>query len=107
KKLLRPFAHSMFSAGFEARTLYLRPAAAVYAWASGRSWEEVIATAEIAEGNFAMLIMRTADNLRHIRNLTRAFPKAADTAAKSIERIMREPVAMHDESPPNDPVFDN
>lgn len=107
KKLLRPFAHSMFSAGFEVRTLYLRPAAAVYAWASGRSWEEVIATAEIAEGNFAMLIMRTADNLRHIRNLTRAFPKAADTAAKSIERIMREPVAMHDESPPNDPVFDN
>jgi ATP-dependent RNA helicase HelY len=98
KKLLRPFAHSMFTAGFETRTLSIKPAAAVHAWAAGHSWERVIAMAEIAEGNFAMLIMRTADNLRHIRNLKKTFPKAAETAAKSIELIMKEPVAMYDEA---------
>jgi hypothetical protein len=39
-----------------------------------------------------MLILRTADNLRHIRNLKNVFPAAAATAAKSIELILREPV---------------
>jgi hypothetical protein len=44
------------------------------------------------EGNLAMLILRTADNLRHIRSLKAVFPKASATAAKSIEHILREPV---------------
>ena len=50
--------------------------------------------AELEEGSLAMLILRTADNLRHIRNLKDVFPQAAATAAEAIDKIMREPVAM-------------
>jgi hypothetical protein len=54
----------------------------------------VIAIAEMEEGNLAMLILRTADNLRHIRSLKRIFPEAALTSATSINLIMKSPVAM-------------
>ena len=77
---------------FDVRPLHLRPAAAVYAWANGQSWDSVLKIAEMEEGDLAMLIVRTADNLRHIRGLKDAFPEAAQTASKSIEKIMREPV---------------
>jgi hypothetical protein len=44
------------------------------------------------EGDLAMLIVRTADNLRHIRGLKDVFPEVARTASIAIEKIMREPV---------------
>ena len=91
-KGLKPFAKDMFKNGFEVRPLYLRPAAAIYAWADGGSWDTACTVSETEEGNLAMLILRTADNLRHIRNLKKVFPQAAETAAKAIECILREPV---------------
>jgi len=94
KRGLGPFAAHMNARGFGVRPLFLRPAAAMYAWASGREWEHVLALAEIEEGDLAMLILRTADNLRHIRALAPAFPEAADTAAKATELILRDPVLM-------------
>ena len=94
KSALKPFAKHMMKRGFEVRPLFLRPAAAIYAWASGQSWESAISIAETAEGNFASLILRTADNLRHIRALSQIFPEAAETAAISIDLIMKEPVIM-------------
>jgi hypothetical protein len=45
------------------------------------------------EGDLAMLVVRTADNLRHIRHLKDVFPEAAATAAEAIDKIMREPVS--------------
>jgi superfamily II RNA helicase len=95
-KSLKPFAKDMFKHGFEVRPLFLRPAAAAYAWADGGSWDTVCTIAEMEEGNLAMLILRTADNLRHIRNLKKVFPQAAETAAKAIERILREPVVSEE-----------
>ncbi len=89
---LKPFAGKMKQRKFEVRSLHLRPAATVCAWAQGQPWEKVLRIAEIEEGNLAMLILRTADNLRHIRNLKDVFPEAAATAAKCIELILREPV---------------
>ena len=89
---LKPFAGKMKQRKFEVRSLQLRPAATVCAWAQGQTWEKVLKIAEIEEGNLAMLILRTADNLRHIRNLKDVFPEAAATAAKCIELILREPV---------------
>jgi superfamily II RNA helicase len=77
---------------FDVRPLQLRPAATVCAWAQGQTWDKALRIAEIEEGNLAMLILRTADNLRHIRNLKEVFPDAAATASKSIELILREPV---------------
>jgi superfamily II RNA helicase len=91
-KGLRPFAGKMVKSGFEVRPLYFRPAVAVFAWAQEEPWERVLKIAEVEEGDLAMLILRTADNLRHIRNLKDVFPDAAATAAEAIDKIMREPV---------------
>jgi hypothetical protein len=46
------------------------------------------------EGDLVMLILRTADNLRHIRRLKGAFPDAAKAANQAIELILREPVVF-------------
>jgi len=93
-KGLRPFAARMAQSGFDVRPLYFRPAVAVFAWAQEESWERVLRIAEMEEGDLAMLILRTADNLRHIRNLKDVFPEAAATAAEAIDKIMREPVVV-------------
>jgi ATP-dependent RNA helicase HelY len=92
-KGLRPFAARMAQSGFDVRPFYFRPAVAVFAWAQEEPWERVLRIAEMEEGDLAMLILRTADNLRHIRNLKDVFPGAAATAAEAIDKIMREPVA--------------
>jgi superfamily II RNA helicase len=95
-KGLMPFAKLMFERGFEIRPLNLKPAAAVFAWASGESWERAVLISEMDEGNLAMLVLRTADNLRHIRSLGEFFPEASQTAAKAIALIFRDPVAPFD-----------
>lgn len=89
---LRPFAKEMVKKGFFIPFLYMRPAVTVYHWAAGRNWEEVVALWDSAEGDLAMLIMRTADNLRHVRNLKNVFPQAAQSAKKAMEQILRDPV---------------
>ncbi len=94
QKDLGSFAGLMADRGFEVRPLFLRPAAAIYAWAVGQPWEKVLGIAEMEEGDLAMLILRTADNLRHIRSLKRVFPEAALTSATAIDLILRSPVAM-------------
>ena len=91
---LKPLVRKMSERKFEVRPLLLRPAAAVYAWSFGQSWESVLGIAEMEEGDLAMLILRTADNLRHVRALKDVFPEAAATAAAAIEKIKREPVAI-------------
>ncbi|MBW1820956.1 MAG: ATP-dependent DNA helicase, partial [Deltaproteobacteria bacterium] len=92
KKRLRPFSKEMASRGFEVRQLFLRPAVAMYAWATGQSWEKVVTVSDLEEGTLAMLVLRTADNLRHIRALAGVFPEASETAETAIELILREPV---------------
>ena len=89
---LKPFAAKMKQCRFEVRPLQLRPAATLCAWTQGQSWENVLTIAEIEEGDLAKLVLRTADNLRHIRNLKDVFPAAATSAAESIVIILREPV---------------
>lgn len=96
KKSLLPFAKLMFERGFEVRPLFLRPAAAIYAWAAGEEWERAVLVSEMDEGNLAMLILRTADNLRHIRALAEVFPEASIAAAKAIDLILRDPVIPFD-----------
>ncbi len=93
-KGLRPFAWQMQDRGFEARPFQLRPVVAIYAWADGEQWEKVQSLAEMEEGDLVMLILRTADNLRHIRALRQVFPDAAETANRAIELILREPVVF-------------
>lgn len=92
RKGLRPFVKHLILRGFEPRPLYLRPAVTIYAWATGASWENILPISEMAEGNLAMLIFRTADNLRHISALHHVFPEAAETSLKAIDLILRDPV---------------
>jgi superfamily II RNA helicase len=90
---LAPFLKKLIDAGFEGRMFYLRPAAAMYAWARGGTWEHALEAAEMEEGDLAMLVLRTADNLRHISGLAEFFPEAAAAATRAVERLLREPVA--------------
>lgn len=92
---LTPFAQLMNDRGFFVRPLFMRPALTIFEWASGKPWEQVLKTSELAEGDLAMLVLRTADNLRHIRSLGDVFPKAADNAGKGIELILRDPVVAY------------
>ncbi len=94
KKNLSSFSSRMSKKGFDTRPLILLPAASLYAWATGLPWEKVLTIAEMEEGDLAMLILRTADNLRHIKTLKNVFPEAASTAATAIDLIMRYPVVM-------------
>jgi len=95
KKELRPFMNRLRSGGFDTRPIYLRPAAAIYAWANGESWEDVLRRFEMSDGDFAKLILRTADHLRHIDKLSEVFPLLSETSKKSIECILREPVISY------------
>ena len=94
KKKLSSFSARMSKKGFETRPLILQPAATLYAWTTGLPWEKVLNIAKMEEGDLAMLILRTADNLRHIRTLKNVFPEVADSAATAIDLIMRYPVVM-------------
>jgi len=94
RSALAPFAKDMLNEGFYARPLYLKPAAAVFAWANGGAWEQALTVAEMEEGILATLLLRTVDNLRHIRALEEIFPRAARTAGEAIDRIMRDPVSL-------------
>ena len=91
---LRPFSRHLRERGFSAVPLFLRPAATLFLWATEGSWEDVLAVSEVEEGDLAMLILRTADNLRHIKALSPVFPEAAETAGSAIELILRDPVIM-------------
>ena len=94
KKSLSSFSTRMSKKGFETRPLIMQPAPTLYAWATGLPWEKVISIAKMEEGDLAMLILRTADNLRHIRALKDVFPEAASAAGTAIDLIMRYPVVM-------------
>ncbi|CAN2042526.1 RNA helicase of the superfamily II [Candidatus Magnetomoraceae bacterium gMMP-15] len=93
-KALSPMAKRMIALSFETKPLFFQPAVIIYAWASGESWENVLKIANTAEGDLAMLILRTADNLRHTEVLKKIFPTVAETSRRAIDLILREPVVM-------------
>ena len=89
---LHPLSIHLLQQQFAVRTLYLMPAVGMHTWASGKKWEWVCALTGLEEGDMAMLIMRTADNLRHIAGLKTVFPEIAACAAEAVELILRDPV---------------
>ena len=46
----------------------------------------------MADGDLAMLVLRTADHLKHLRSLRKEFPGVAAAATTALERILRDPV---------------
>jgi superfamily II RNA helicase len=79
---------------FEVPQIQFWPAAALYTWACGESWENVIQLTSVDEGDLAMMIFRTADNLRQIKSLDKTHPELASKAEKCIGLLLREPVVV-------------
>jgi ATP-dependent RNA helicase HelY len=89
---LKGFSKQMERHGFDTRPLFYRPALYMWAWAGGQEWQKVIQRGRIAEGDMAMLVLRTADHLRHLKALQDVFAPMAASARQAIDLILREPV---------------
>jgi len=89
---LTDLAERLKAGGFPVAPLFLWPAVVIYEWAAGGDWNRIVRKIGIADGDMAMLIMRTADNLRQIVSLRETHPEAAALAAAAREVILREPV---------------
>jgi len=90
--ILKPLSERMKAAGFPVSPLYLWTSWVIYDWARGVDWDEIIESAGISDGDMAMLVLRTADNLRQITSLKETHPEMAELAFKARESILREPV---------------
>jgi len=78
--------------GFSSPAILFWPAAALYMWAKGIPWKELLHFVSADEGDMASLIMRTADHLRQVADLRETHPHLASAASQGIELILREPV---------------
>lgn len=96
---LSDFAVLMIENDFNVWPLYFRPAWAMYAWMNGASWDGVLRLSRLEEGDMVSLVLRTADNLRHVRALRDVFPIASESAAKALEIMLRPPVVAEDDTP--------
>jgi superfamily II RNA helicase len=90
-KRLKPLAGRMVAAGFPVQPLYFWTSVVVYAWAQ---WDNITENAGISDGEMAMLILRTADNLRQIASLKDTHPEMAELAIRARDAILREPVVF-------------
>ncbi len=95
KKGLIPTVEKKMVYGFPLRPAPLWAASTIYAWARGLEWENVLDIAGMSEGDLSMLVSRTADNLRHISNLTEVYSSVAKTAGQAIGLILKEPVVFY------------
>jgi superfamily II RNA helicase len=77
--------------GFDTPVIQYWPSVAIYLWAKGKSWEDLLRSVPLEEGDMVSLIVRTADNLRQISSLERTHPDIAKNARVSISLIQREP----------------
>ncbi|MBW1988108.1 MAG: DEAD/DEAH box helicase [Deltaproteobacteria bacterium] len=91
----RPAAREMLEWKFDPGPFSAMPAAALFAWANQARWEEVLGVSGLADGDLAMLIVRTADNLRQLAGLTEDFPAEAAAAHRAVEIILRDPVTAY------------
>lgn len=92
EQAVKPLAARQEEAGFEAPRLRFVPAWAMFNWASGRHWEELIGYFQVEPGDMAALVFRTADNLRQLAGLEKTHPRLAETASAARGLILREPV---------------
>lgn len=82
----------MVRRGFENPPIPFWPAAVMFLWARGVSWERILSYINIGEGDLASLIVRTADHLRQVAAISDTHPQLARSARRAIELILREPV---------------
>ncbi len=87
-----PISQRMKDAGFDVNPLPFWASVAIYRWAGNVDWARITNKLKIADGDLAMLISRTADNLRQIASLKDTHPDVAQCAAAARKAILREPV---------------
>ncbi len=90
---LRPLMKRLNREGFPCDALSFWPAKTIYMWASGKSWDETRLESGVDEGDLAMLIFRTAENLRQLTSLSDSHPQLAKTAEEAIVLLLREPIS--------------
>ena len=93
-RAIADLSERMAAAGFSTNVLYLWTSSVIYDWAQGEDWDDIVLQMGIADGDLAMLVLRTADNLRQISSLRETHPEIASLAAKAREAILREPVVF-------------
>ena len=91
---LHPLRRDLRQNGFEVAPLAFWPTAAIYVWARGATWEELMEISGQDEGDLAMLIYRTADSLRQLEGLSHSHSKLAHSATHAIQNLLREPVVV-------------
>jgi len=87
-----PMLDRLEEVGFETPDLRLRPAWAIWSWATKGDFDEAVELLGLGAGDMAMLALRTADHLRQLSGLKghRELTKAAKEAAYL---ILKEPVS--------------
>ena len=78
--------------GFENPLILSWPATALFLWAKGVPWDELLSFIAVDEGDMASLMVRTSDHLRQVANLKETHPELASVAREAIDLILREPV---------------
>jgi superfamily II RNA helicase len=91
---LHPLRRRLRARGFVVQPLSFWPAAAIYFWIRGATWDDLMAVSGLDEGDLAMLIYRTADSLRQLEGLSQTHPRLAASATEAIELLLREPVVI-------------
>jgi superfamily II RNA helicase len=80
--------------GFINPPILIWPAVTLYLWTKMTPWDELIRLVRVDEGDISSMIIRTADHLRQVANLSTTHPELASTARLAIDLIMREPVFL-------------
>jgi len=80
--------------GFPNPQILSWPAVALYLWAEGRSWEDLLLAVPVDEGDMVSLVTRTADHLRQVAGLGESHPVIAARAEEAVAAILREPVVQ-------------
>ncbi len=91
---LNPLQQLKRRRGFETLQIQFWPAASLLFWASGMTWDHLIRSIPIEEGDMAMLILRTADHLRQLLDLEKTHYQLAKEAREALSLILREPVLV-------------
>ncbi|MCD6295602.1 MAG: hypothetical protein J7M30_00415, partial [Deltaproteobacteria bacterium] len=89
---IEPITSLKAKRGFESPQVMYWPAAVLFLWAKGVPWDRLLDFVSVDEGDLTSLIMRTADHLRQVANLSDTHPELAAVAANAVELILREPV---------------
>ena len=93
-KAIGPISNRLQVEGFETPRLNRGPSLAVYSWATVGDWDEAVRLYGFDQGDMAMLVYRTADNLRQMASLVETHPKLGPAAREAITLIMKEPVTI-------------